>query len=111
MPYIYARTHRVQFMKPWEHEPKSIAHGILDDETYDWACLVDGVARSGGHAVLASEGVLRESNRVARDGMDLQICHTGTAGLAGLMAMKAAGVQSLKGDIGVLFTGADREAG
>src|SRR5439155_1027919 len=31
----YARANRSMFMWPWEEEPKSIAHGILDDETYD----------------------------------------------------------------------------
>ena len=32
----FASTHRSEFMWPWEEEPTSVAHGILDDETYDW---------------------------------------------------------------------------
>src|SRR5208282_3766488 len=27
---------RSRFMAPWESLPMSLAHGILDDETYDW---------------------------------------------------------------------------
>src|SRR5262249_4510427 len=39
----YARGHRSEFMWPWEEEPKSIATGILDDETYDWYAVVRGM--------------------------------------------------------------------
>ena len=28
--------HRSDYMWAWETEPVSVAHGILDDETYDW---------------------------------------------------------------------------
>jgi len=31
-----ATKHRSEFMRPWETMPQSVAHGILDDETYDW---------------------------------------------------------------------------
>ena len=41
----FARTHRSKFMWPWEEEPKSIATGIIDDETYDWAAVVAGMER------------------------------------------------------------------
>ncbi len=35
----YAATHRSEFMRPWEREPRSIAAGITDDETYDWLAV------------------------------------------------------------------------
>ena len=31
-----------------EEEPVSIAEGILDDETYDWAAVLEGMVRTGG---------------------------------------------------------------
>jgi len=30
-------------MWPWEETPRSVAHGILDDETYDWLAIVKGI--------------------------------------------------------------------
>jgi hypothetical protein len=34
-------------MWPWNEEPRSIAHGIRDDETYDWFTIVTGMLASG----------------------------------------------------------------
>ena len=31
---------RSRYMSPWERAPASLAHGILDDETYDWFEIV-----------------------------------------------------------------------
>ena len=31
--------HRSRYMWPWETAPVSVAHGILDDETYDWLAV------------------------------------------------------------------------
>ena len=45
-------------MWPWEEEPYSIAHGILDDETYDWHAIVAGILRSDGSAVVVDEATL-----------------------------------------------------
>ncbi|HCP61206.1 MAG TPA: hypothetical protein DIU14_01865, partial [Actinobacteria bacterium] len=39
----HAATHRSEFMWAWEDEPESVAHGILDDETYDWMAVVTGM--------------------------------------------------------------------
>ena len=33
-----AAKRRDDFMSPWP-EPQSVAHGILDDETYEWVAL------------------------------------------------------------------------
>ena len=46
----YAARHRSEFMWPWEQEPHSIAHGILDDETYDWLAVVEAMLATGGTA-------------------------------------------------------------
>ena len=49
-----AARHRSAFMWPWEPEPHSVAHGIVDDETYDWRACVEGLLASGGGPVIAT---------------------------------------------------------
>jgi threonine synthase len=83
----FARTHRSQFMWPWETEPLSIARGILDDETYDWAAVVEGMLLTGGHPIVVGERELEAANRLAREATDVDVDHTGSAGLAGLQQL------------------------
>jgi threonine synthase len=92
-----AVAHRSQFMWPWETAPHSIATGILDDETYDWAAVLRGVLSTGGSVITVSEDELREANRIAGDGVSA----TGSAGLAGALSLQCADES-----VGVLFTGA-----
>jgi threonine synthase len=82
-----AATHRSQYMWPWETTPHSIAHGILDDETYDWLAVVRAMFESGGHAVVVEESTLEEANRVGREATGIDVSHTGSAGLAGALAV------------------------
>ncbi len=93
----YAVRHRSEFMWPWETTPHSIAHGILDDETYDWAAVVRGMLRTGGRPVVVSEARLAEANALAHEESGIAVSPTGSAGLAGLLEMRATGA--------VLFTG------
>ena len=45
------------FMWPWDGAvPHSLAHGILDDVTYDWYYLLRAVLRSGGRAEILARG-------------------------------------------------------
>ena len=99
-----AARRRSAFMKPWPEEPKSVAHGILDDETYDWLALVEGMAKTGGDALVASEKSLREANGMAREVTGIPVSHTGSAGLAGLLELGRTGPVTAA----VLFTGAER---
>ena len=104
-----AATHRSHYMWPWETEPRSIATGILDDETYDWLAVVGGMVRSGGQPVVASEERLAQANALGREaGYDVDA--TGTAGLAGLLELRAAGRIDRDASVGVLFTGVQRVA-
>src|SRR5215469_2988103 len=43
-----AASHRSAFMQPWDEQPASAATGILDDETYDWRAVVEGMLTTGG---------------------------------------------------------------
>ena len=94
-PLDYAIQHRSQFMWPWETAPHSVAEGILDDETYDWVAVVRGMLSSDGWPIAVSEEQLIEANRIAGPGVSA----TGSAGLAGALAMPSEEVTA------VLFTG------
>jgi threonine synthase len=95
-------------MWPWETEPQSIASGILDDETYDWLAVVRGMIRSGGYPVLVSEELLREANEAAVEATGIAVDETGSAGLAGLLAVQGRRGIGRSERVAVLFTGARR---
>jgi threonine synthase len=60
-----AASHRSAFMQPWEEEPKSVATGILDDETYDWRAVVEGMLLTGGRPMVVGEDLLLDAHRMA----------------------------------------------
>ena len=95
-------------MWPWEHTPHSVAYGILDDVTYDWLEVVDGMLRSGGSTLIVSEDELTRANDLARRHTAIDVDHTGTAGLAGLMQLNATYAPGNDETIAVLFTGITR---
>jgi threonine synthase len=105
----YAARHRHEFMWPWEEEPKSVAHGILDDETYDWLAVVRGMVATGGFPIVVDEATLDRANDVGRSSTAIDADHTGTAGLAGLMELMQRGDVRPDERVAVLFTGARRE--
>jgi threonine synthase len=105
----FARTHRSQFMWPWESEPRSAARGILDDETYDWAAVVEGMLLSGGHPIVVDEPTLEAANALARDATSVNVDHTGSAGLAGLLQlMQGPDPPSPDERVAVIFSGVRR---
>src|SRR5581483_9310419 len=104
----YARTHRSECMWPWEEEPSSIAHGILDDETYDWAAVVAGMLATDGSPVLVSEETLTQANELAREATGIDVDPTGSAGLAGLLELSRRGEIGREERVAVLFTGVRR---
>lgn len=75
-------------MWPWEDEPVSLADGILDDETYDWIGVLDAMAHTGGSPVVASEAHIVEANRLAHAHTGIDVSPTGSAGLAGVLAIR-----------------------
>ena len=93
-------------MWPWETTPHSIATGILDDETYDWLGVVDGMLATGGEPIVVSEARLEEANRRARAATGIRVDHTGSAGLAGWLERQDA--EAPGEDSAVLLTGVIR---
>jgi threonine dehydratase len=74
-----------RFMWPWD-DPHSLADGILDDETYDWIGVFDAIGPVGDTPVVAAEADIVAAHALARSaGFDVSA--TGSAGLAGLLAM------------------------
>jgi threonine synthase len=104
----YAARHRHEFMRPWEQEPHSVAHGILDDETYDWLAVVEGMLRRHGSALVVGERVLIGANALARTATKIPVDSTGSAGLAGLIALRELGAVDDDETVALLFTGIDR---
>ncbi len=104
----YAATHRSEFMWPWETTPHSIANGILDDETYDWLAVVAGMLRTGGRPIVVSEAALIDANNRAREATSISVDHTGSAGLAGLQALRACGEIRPDERAAVIFSGVRR---
>jgi len=104
----YAAHHRSEFMWPWETEPVSVAHGILDDETYDWLSIVRAMVETGGYPVVVGDARLLEANALGRDTTKIDADETGTAGLAGLLELSSRGEVSPAEKVVVLFTGVRR---
>lgn len=75
-------------MWPWDEEPHSLADGILDDETYDWIGVLEAMASTGGSPVVASEDLVVRAHELARQHTDIDVSPTGSAGLAGLLAIR-----------------------
>jgi threonine synthase len=104
----HATAHRSQFMWPWEQEPKSVAAGILDDETYDWRAVVEGMLLTGGQPLVVSEDLLLEANSLAVSATGIRVDPTGSAGLAGLLALRRSGQATPHEQAAVVFTGIQR---
>ena len=77
--------------------------GILDDETYDWWAIAEGLRASGGSTVVVDETQVAAAHRAGRMHTDIAASATGTAGLAGVIAKPEAGKR-----IAVIFSGKER---
>lgn len=93
-------------MWPWESVGATAADGIVDDETYDWLPVLAAMAESNGSPVVVSESFVLEANEVGCRTTGIDASHTGTAGLAGLLAMR----DQLQPDerVAVIFSGVRR---
>ncbi|MGE3840433.1 MAG: PLP-dependent lyase/thiolase [Vicinamibacterales bacterium] len=108
-----AAAQRGANMWPWECEPVSRAHGILDDETYDWRRVVAGMLESGGWPIVVTEAEIERANEEGRARTGIDVDHTGSAGLAGAMVLsdrlRAGGcVMRTDEHVAVIFSGVRR---
>lgn len=105
----HATIHRHQYMRPWETPPNSIAHGILDDETYDWVEFLRGMLATGGRALVVGEAPLTQAYERVHALTPIQVCHTGASGFAGVLT-EAAAHQAPQGVTALFLTGRARGA-
>ncbi len=70
--------------------PTSLAHGILDDETYDWFEVVKAMRETGGEALVADEAAVERAFELVRAHTGVPASATGAAGLAGALAAPCA---------------------
>ena len=98
-----AARHRSRFMWAWETTPASLASGILDDETYDWWAVAEGMRTSGGQPVVVGEDAIARARDLAWSHTGIRASATGTAGLASAMSLPGA-----QGAIAVIFSGVER---
>ena len=103
-----ALHHRSTAMWPWESEPTSEATGILDDETYDWAGVAEGLGRSHGASIVASESSVARAHALAHEHTSIDVDATGSAGLAGVVEAPDLAMGEPFGQVAVLFTGVTR---
>jgi threonine dehydratase len=84
----------------------SIADGILDDETYDWLGVFEALSGTGGSPVVVAEAQVERALALARLTTREGVSATGTAGLAGLLAIRD---QIDDGErVAVIFSGIER---
>lgn len=82
----WALTHRPSVMKAWE-DPHSIATGILDDETYDWAALVRAMLVSGGWPLVVTDAQIAAATTLV-NAASIDADETGSAAAAGILAFR-----------------------
>jgi threonine dehydratase len=100
-----APSHWDECMWPWESEPHSAADGIVDDETYDWIGVIEAM-EGGGSPVVVAERLVVEAHELGRSATGIAASATGTAGLAGLLAMRAEVGDDER--VAVIFSGVER---
>ncbi len=101
-----AARRRSCFMWAWESVPVSLAHGILDDETYDWWEVAKAMRETDGAPVVADEDAVGRAHGLAHAHAGILVSATGAAGLAG--ALSAARPDE---SLAVVFSGVERRAG
>ena len=98
-----------RYMAPWPTEPASYATGILDDITYDWLPIVDGMLATGGFPLVATDDDFRAAHRLGHTHTSIPVCPTGAAGLGGLLALQRDVAPDLTGErVALVFSGHQR---
>ena len=103
-----AKDEPERFMWAWEEVGSTAASGIVDDVTYDWLPVTEAMLRSDGQARVVTEEMVARANQLARTHTGIDVGHTGSAGLAGLLDPSLSEFVDRGQTVVVLFTGIDR---
>ena len=85
-------------------DPASLAHGILDDETYDWWEIAEACGPAAARS-WSPRGRCRPGVTPSRVNTAISVSATGSAGLAGALLAARPGES-----LAVVFSGAERRA-
>ena len=102
------RKTRIASCGPGRKSVQTAASGIVDDVTYDWLPVVEAMLRSEGQAKVVSEEMVTRANHLARTHTGIEVGHTGSAGLAGLLDPSLIEFVDRGQNVVVFFTGIDR---
>lgn len=97
-----------RFMWAWEEVGPTVASGIVDDVTYDWLPVMEAMLRSEGQAKVVTEEMILRANHLARTHTGVNVGHTGSAGLAGLLDPSLVEFVDRGQNVVVFFTGIER---
>jgi threonine synthase len=97
-----------RFMWAWEDVGASAASGMVDDVTYDWLPVMEAMLRSEGQAKVVTEQMILRANQIARSHTGINVDHTGSAGLAGLLDPTVVASLDRGTHVVVFFTGIER---
>lgn len=100
-------AHWTRHMRPWDDEPRSLADGILDDETYDWVADGFELRATRGRVVVTSEDHVVRAAELAPSSTGIDVSPTGAAGLAGLLECRDELADDAK--VVVAFSGVRRD--
>lgn len=92
-------------MWPWEDVGQTVADGIIDDETYDWLPVVNGMVASGGFPVVSEESEVDHAWHMLRG---TNTSATGSAGVAGLITLRKAMKVADTERVAVILSGVQR---
>ena len=100
-------AHWADHMWPWETEPRSLADGILDDETYDWVADVEQIRTTSGTVLVVDEQQVAAAADMGPRLTGIDASPTGTAGLAGVLSTRSSLDDGAR--VAVVFSGIRRE--
>ncbi len=100
-----AVRHRSDYMWSWETMGPSVAHGIRDDETYDWWALTRAMLETGGYPIVVDEAEIVAAHALGTNTTAIRADETGTASLAGLLDLALCGALPSTQSCLVFFTG------
>ena len=103
-----ARAEPDRYMWAWDSVGMSAASGILDDVTYDWLPVIDGMLRSGGWPIVVPETDIVAAHHAVHAETTIDADATGTAGLAGMISANRTGDLADDDTLVALVTGTTR---